>query len=247
MHTENENIESDEFKNLSSKINWLEQSIFTTPIGKTVQNKHVEFILSRKKEKTPAELYISEIHDAMGNIVQSFDDIKLTIKLIEFAHPKIKSFKMTRVDRGNYLKYHYENYIFRLPKIKDQVLQLLNVAYQMGHTQSPGLEKKVRKHPKVHENKSIYLDYLDHAFSTIKPYRDIIAHRADLVTSDFAMLTSFQLVEYDKNVYEDLLKMKVSMTYVMTKNLGAIKQAIIILLMSLGDEFNSILESLSDG
>lgn len=245
-NNQKEDIDDKEMERLRKNFDWLKQSFFTTSIGREVQQITCEILLKRIKRDTQYADYIMSVNDAISNLTQSFEDIKLTVKLIEFANPNIKSFKMTRVDRGDYIKYHYENYFFRLPKIKDQVLQLLNVVYRMGLSQSKGLEKRVRNHPKViYNNQFYYLDYLEEAFSSVKPYRDIIAHRADLSTSDFAMLTSYQFIEHDKEEYDLRVRLKIGLTYIITKNLGTLKQAIISLILSLEDEFNLISTSLS--
>ena len=229
-----------------SQLDWNAQSLHTTTIGRAVQEVVTDMTLGKREKTSAFAQYHREVDDAIGNLSQSFWDIDLTIKLIEFAHPKIKSFKMTRVDRGDYLKYIFENYFFRLPKLKDQVLQLLNVVYEMGHGQSPGLEKKVRKHPRIQgQHVETYLNYLDEALEKIKPLRDLIAHRGDLPGADFAMLTSYQLSPYDREVYEEQLKAMNSYTYILEKNQGALKQMVIILLMHLKDDFDKVAGNLS--
>lgn len=237
--------------NIADEIDYNELSIFTTPLGKLVQKEYMDTLLNKrsthinKNTHTDREIYIAKIHENLTSINQSFWDIDLTIKLIEFAHPKIKSFKMTRVDRGEYLKYHFENYFFRLPKLKDQVLNLLNVLYQLGYNQSNSLEKKIRKYKKIEEKKLfLFLDYFDDFFAKIKPLRDTIAHRGDLVDKNIAMLISYSLVKYDTELYHSLIKGQISYTYIIRKNQGILKQAIIILLIALNDEFVEILNTL---
>ncbi|MBX3253501.1 MAG: hypothetical protein KF862_05115 [Chitinophagaceae bacterium] len=180
-----------------------ELSLFTTPLGQVVQIENVEAVLGKRDAGTERALYIARVNDSLSSIAQSFWDIELTIKLIEFAHPKIKSFKMTRVDRGEYLKYHFENYIFRLPKLKDQVLNLLNIVFQLGYSQSNGLEKKIKNTAILQEKKLlVFLNYFNDAFCQIKPLRDTIAHRGDLADSNLAMLTTYLLVKYDPELYD---------------------------------------------
>jgi DNA primase len=87
---------------------------------------------------------------------------------------------------------------FQAAQTKDITLNLLNVIYRMGHTRSPGLEKRVRKHADVQAQKlHLYLDYFDDAFSKIKPIRDSIAHRRDRGTKLF--------VDPSQNDYADTL------------------------------------------
>jgi hypothetical protein len=229
-----------------TNFDWNAQSLFTTPLGQTVQSEFAEMLLGRRDRTSEYAVYIESVNDVIGDLSQSFWDIDMTLKLIEFAHPKVKSFKMTRVDRGDYLKFMWENYFFRLPKLKDITLNLLNVVYRMGHTQSPGLEKRVRKHADVQAQKLyLYLDYFDDAFSKIKPIRDSIAHRRDLQDSTFAMLSTYQLKPYDQEMYETLLKGTISYNYIFEKNQGILKQAVLILLMYLKDDFDRITGGLS--
>lgn len=230
-----------------SKIDYNELSLFTTPLGEAVQQEKMQMILGKINSDTKRALYISKVNDCITSITQSFDDIDLTIKLIKFADPNIKSFKMTRVDRGEYLKYHFENYFFRLPKLKDQVLNLLNVLFQLGHSQSNGLERRVRNNETLQQKKLIYfIDYLDDAFSKIKPIRDTIAHRGDLADQNFAMLTSYPMVKYDEKVYNLLLKNQISYTYIFEKNQTILKQTAITLLLVLFDDYNASLKSIGN-
>jgi hypothetical protein len=116
----------------------------------------------------------------------------------------------------------------------------------MGHTQSPGLEKRVRKHPEVQAQKLFYyLDYFDEAFQKIKPLRDEIAHRGDLVDSTLAMLSTYQLSSYNEDVYHTQLKSVIAHNWIFEKNQGTLKQAVIILLMQIKDDFDRIAASLS--
>lgn len=228
------------------EIDWNAQSLFTTPMGRTIQQFITEMYIHKSERTSEYAQYMQNVNEAMTNLSQSFWDIDLTIKLIEFAHPKIKSFKITKVDRGEYIKYHFENYFFRLPKLKDQLLQLLNLIYQMGLSQSKGLEKKVRAHQLIqHKKLYIFLDYFEEAFSKIRPLRDIIAHRSDLADSDITMLTSYQLVAYDKETYEARLRIMIGNTRIFKKNQCILKQAVIILLVALEEDFNIVMSSLS--
>lgn len=111
-------------------------SLFNTPLGKFTLQHDMDFLLKKIDETTPAFHYTRSVHHALVNIHQSFSNLELTFKLIEFARPNIKSFKMTKVERGEYLQYHFENYYFRLPKLKDQALQLINMVYRLGLPQS---------------------------------------------------------------------------------------------------------------
>lgn len=75
----------------------------------------------------------------------------------------------------------------------------------MGLHRSNGLEKKIRANQRVVDgNFNSYLDYFDAALVNIKPLRDTIAHRSDLADSDLAILTSYQLLNYDGKSYEAL-------------------------------------------
>jgi hypothetical protein len=227
-------------------FDWNEQSLFSTPIGKIVQLHTTAMLLDKQEKTSEYALYLKRSNDVIFNLSQSFWDIDLTIKLIHFADPKIKSFKMTRVDRGDYIKYHMENYFFRLPKLKDLVLQLLNVIYNMGLTQSKGLEKKVRAHQKVQDNKLyIYLDYFEEALAKIRPLRDTIAHRGDLEDANLAVLSTYQLSPFDRREYESRVRMAMSYTYIFEKNQGILKQAVIVILLALEADFNIILNSCS--
>ncbi|EHQ29684.1 Cthe_2314 family HEPN domain-containing protein [Mucilaginibacter paludis] len=229
-----------------SQLDWNAQSLFITLLGQEVQRVTTAILLDKHEKTSEYALYMKAVNDVLFNLSQSFWDIDMTIKLIEFAKPKIKSFKMTRVDRGDYLKYMLENYFFRLPKLKDITLQLLNVVYRMGHSQSPGLEKKVRKHPAVQTNKLFYyLDYFDESFEKIRPLRDRIAHRGDLEDSTLAMISSYQLYPYNDEVYHDQLEDMIAYNYVFEKNQGILKQAVLILLMHIKDDFDKVAGNLS--
>ncbi|NHA03458.1 hypothetical protein G7092_06625 [Mucilaginibacter sp. HC2] len=231
---------------IDDSIEWNSQSLFSTPLGQEVQKVTTAMLLNKHEKTSEYALYMKSVNDVLYDLSQSFWDIDMTIKLIEFAHPKVKSFKMTRVDRGDYIKFMWENYFFRLPKLKDITLNLVNVVYRMGHTQSPGLEKRVRKNSDVQAQKLyLYLDYFDDAFQKIKPLRDRIAHRGDLEDSTLAMLSTYQLSPYDKEVYETQLKGLVSYNWIFEKNQGILKQAVLILLMHLKDDFDRISASLS--
>ena len=152
---------------------------------------------------------------------------------------------MTRVDRSDYLKYHFENYFFRLPKFKDQVLQLLNVIFRLGYSQGNGLEKKIRSSQILQEKKLLYfIDYFNNAFSDIKPIRDTIAHRGDLYDRDFAMLTSYSLLKDNDKIYDSLLKSQIAYTFIFKKNQGILKQAVITLLLLVHEDFCNALEIL---
>lgn len=224
-----------------NKLDFTKISLFETPIGRTVQMESTNILLARQDKEDARSIYVKKIYDVMGHIAQSFWDIELVIKLIEFADPKIKSFKMTRVDRGDYLKYNLENYFFRVPKIKDQILNLLNVVFEMGLHPSNGLEKKVRANPQIVDgNFHYYLDYFDAALVNIKPLRDTIAHRSDLADSDLAMLTSYQLLNYDGKVYEELLKQMISNVIPLRRSHDHFKHAVITLLLTLEEPFNKI-------
>ncbi|WP_394674031.1 hypothetical protein [uncultured Chryseobacterium sp.] len=82
------------------EMDYNEMSLFTTPFGQLVQKEKTDIVLGHIKNDTNRSKYISNVNDSIYAISQSFLDIDLTIKLIKFADPKIKSFKMTRVDRG---------------------------------------------------------------------------------------------------------------------------------------------------
>ena len=226
-----------------TQIDYNDLSLFTTPLGEAVQQEKIQMMLGKVSPDTERSVYISKVNDSITSIVQSFDDIDLTIKLIKFADPKIKSFKMTRVDRGDYLKYHFENYFFRLPKLKDQVLNLLNVLFQLGYNQSNGLEKKIRNNETLQQKKLLYfIDYFNDAFSKIKPIRDTIAHRGDLADQNLTMLTSYSMVRYNENIYHLLLKNQIPYTYIFEKNQGILKQTVITLLLVLYDDYNENLK-----
>ena len=226
-----------------TQIDYNDLSLFTTPLGEAVQQEKIQMMLGKVSPDTERSIYISKVNDSITSIVQSFDDIDLTIKLIKFADPKIKSFKMTRVDRGDYLKYHFENYFFRLPKLKDQVLNLLNVLFQLGYNQSNGLEKKIRNNETLQQKKLLYfIDYFNDAFSKIKPIRDTIAHRGDLADQNLTMLTSYSMVRYNENIYHLLLKNQIAYTYIFEKNQGILKQTVITLLLVLYDDYNENLK-----
>ena len=232
--------------NQENTIDWNKQSLFTTPLGQTVQRHKTAMLLEKEDKTTEFAQYVNELNEAITNLSQSFWDIDLTLKLIKFADPKIKSFKMTKVDRGDYLKYHFENYYFRLPKLKDQALQLLNVLYRMGLGQSQDQERKVRKHEKVEHKKLFYfIDYLNEAFSDIKPIRNIIAHRGDLSDSNLTLLTTHQIFPIAKEQYERMVRMQINYAYVFENNQGALKQSIIYLLLALEEDFNNICATLS--
>lgn len=226
-----------------SAIDYNDLSLFTTPLGEAVQKEKTGMLLDKIDAKTTRALYISEVYESLSTLSQSFWDIDLTIKLIEFADPKIKSFKMARVDRADYIKYHFENYFFRLPKFKDQVLQLLNVIFRLGYNQGNGLEKKIRSTQILQEKKLLYfIDYFNNVFSDIKPIRDIIAHRGDLYNHDFAMLTSYSLLKDNDKIYDSLLKGQIAYTFVFKKNQGILKQAVITLLLLVYEDFCTTLE-----
>ena len=226
-----------------TQIDYNDLSLFTTPLGEAVQQEKIQMMLGKVSPDTERSVYISKVNDSITSIVQSFDDIDLTIKLIKFADPKIKSFKMTRVDRGDYLKYHFENYFFLLPKLKDQVLNLLNVLFQLGYNQSNGLEKKIRNNETLQQKKLLYfIDYFNDAFSKIKPIRDTIAHRGDLADQNLTMLTSYSMVRYNENIYHLLLKNQIAYTYIFEKNQGILKQTVITLLLVLYDDYNENLK-----
>ncbi|WP_199119239.1 Cthe_2314 family HEPN domain-containing protein [Pedobacter sp. ASV28] len=238
----------DNIEDLSSQyadFDFNKASLFETPIGKETLQHQLNFLLKKVDGSTASAKYIMEVHKAIENLASSFFDIDMTIKLIEFAHPKIKSFKMTRVDRGEYLQYHFENYYFRLPKIKDQALQLLNVVFRMGHKQSPTLEKHVLKNEKVIQgNFTAFILYLEDAFKSIIDLRHTIAHRANVSGSDIAMITSYQFTAYDKEIYELNVKSLVSKTIKLKFNQGRIKQCIIALLLMLEADYNQVKASL---
>lgn len=240
-------IQSQTETDFLENFDWNAQSLFSTPLGKEVQRITTAMLLDQHEKTSKYAIYIKSINDVLFALSQSFWDIDMTIKLIEFAHPKIKSFKMTRVDRGDYLKYMLENYFFRLPKIKDITLQLLNVVYEMGFTQSPGLETKVRKHTSVVTNgMDIYINHLDQCFQSIKPIRDRIAHRGDLEDSTLAFLSTYQLNTYDEELYHTLLKGMIAQNWVFEKVQGELKKTIIALLMHLKSDFDSISGRLSN-
>ena len=226
-----------------TQIDYNDLSLFTTPLGEAVQQEKIQMMLGKVSPDTERSVYISKVNDSITSIVQSFDDIDLTIKLIKFADPKIKSFKMTRVDIGDYLIFNFENYFFRLLKLKDQVLNLLNVLFQLGYNQSNGLEKKIRNNETLQQKKLLYfVDYFNDAFSKIKPIRDTIAHRGDLADQNLTMLTSYSMVRYNENIYHLLLKNQIAYTYIFEKNQGILKQTVITLLLVLYDDYNENLK-----
>ncbi|MDB5032194.1 Cthe_2314 family HEPN domain-containing protein [Mucilaginibacter sp.] len=241
-------MEEDEELDEETRANfdWNAQSLFSTPLGQEVQQLTTMMLLDKHEKTSEYAQYIKAVGDVLFDLSQSFWDIDMTIKLIDFAHPKIKSFKITQVDRGDYLKYMLENYFFRLPKLKDITLNLLNTVYRMGYTQSPGLDKKVRKHPEVQAQKlTLYLDYFDEIFQKIRPLRDRVAHRGDLQDGTLAMLSSYQLNPYDEELYHMELKGTIAYNYFFEKNQGILKQTILILLMQLKADFDQISGSLS--
>lgn len=233
-------------KNSPEKIDWNEQSLFTTPLGRTLQQYKMEILLGRVKKASEFANYIENVDDEVYNISRTFWDLDLTLKLINFADPKVKSFKMTRVDRGDYLRYHLENYFFRLPKLKDQVLHLLNQIYRMGFSGSFGLEKKIRTHSRIKDNKYFhYLDYFDYAFEKIKPIRNSIAHRHELKDWNLALLSLKDVGILDENQYQMRVQLAINNTIPLEENQGSLKQAIITLLMMLEEDFNIELEKIS--
>ena len=233
-------------KNSSDKIDWNEQSLFTTPLGRTLQQYKMDIVLGKFNKTSEFANYVESVDNEVYNISRTFWDLDITLKLIKFADPKIKSFKMTKVNRGDYLRYHFENYFFRLPKLKDQVLHLLNQIYRMGFSGTFGLEKKVRTHTRVKDNNfSHYLDYLDYAFEKIKPIRNSIAHRNELKDSNLALLSLEDLGVLDESQYQMRVQLAINNIIPLEKNQGTLKQTIITLLMMLEDDFNIELEKLS--
>jgi hypothetical protein len=229
-----------------ANFDWNAQSLFSTPLGQEVQRVSTDMLLDKREKTSEYAQYVKAVNDVLFDLSQSFWDIDLTIKLIEFAHPRIKSFKMTKVDRGDFLKYMLENYFFRLPKLKDITLNLLNIIYRMGYSQSPGLDKRVRKHPNVQAQKlTLYLDYFDEVFGKIRPMRDRIAHRGDLQDGTLAMLSTYQINAYDDELYHIGLKDIIANNYIFEKNQGILKQSILVLLMHLKEDFDKISGSLS--
>lgn len=230
-----------------SDIDYNKLSLFTTPLGEAVQREKTEMLLGKIDSNTLRAKYISNINESLTDISQSFWDIDLTIQLIKFADPKIKSFKMTRVDKGEYIKYHFENYLFRLPKLKDQVLNLLNIIFQLNYSQSNGLEKKIRNNIILQEKKLLYfIDYFNEIFSKIKPLRDIIAHRSDFSDSNLAMITSYSFLKYEEKEYDVRVKSMIEYTFIFQKNQGILKQAIIALLLVLFEDYTHNLKSINE-
>jgi hypothetical protein len=233
-------------ENFEKEIDYNELSLFATPMGRIVQKEYLSTFLAKRDAQTERELYIAKVNESLTSISQSFWDIDLTIKLIQFADPKIKSFKMTRVDRGEYLKYHFENYFFRLPKLKDQVLNLLNVVYKLDYLQSNSLERKIRGTKKLEQKNLLsFVDFFDKVFVEIKPLRDTIAHRGDVTDKNIALITAYEIIEeeHDKTHYTSLLNGQIVLhTFVFKKNQGILKQAIIALLLVLYDDFSEILK-----
>lgn len=231
----------DETNSLLENFDWNAQSLFITPLGQEIQRISGRILLGKQENQSEYAKYINSLSGALSTMSQCFWDIDMTIKLMEFARPEIKSFKMTRVDRGDYLRYIMENYFFRLPKLKDVTMQFLNLFYRMGHSQSVGLEKKIRKHPDVISNKlSVYLDYFDFALEKIAPVRHRIAHRGELEDSTLTMLSIYHIVPYDQKTYETLLKSMISYSFLFKQTQREFKKAVIGLLLMLKADFDKI-------
>jgi hypothetical protein len=153
---------------------------------------------------------------------------------------------MARVDRSEYLKYHFENYFFRMPKLKDQVLNLLNVVFELNYNQSNSLEKKIYNTTILQEKKLLYfVDYFNEVFSKIKPLRDIIAHRGNLADQNLAMLMSYSLLKNNEVEYNSLLKFQIAYTHIFQKNQVILKEAIITLLLVIHEAYLENLKSIT--
>ncbi|MCY1520109.1 HEPN [compost metagenome] len=234
-------------KSTEQKIDFNEISLFETPVGRIVQMQHLDILLKKPGYSDKHSSYISKVNDALYNLSHSFWDITLIIKLIRFAHPKIKSFKMTRVDRGEFLKYNFENYFFRVPKLKDQVIQLLNVIYQMDYEQNLALEKRVKNHPKIQGNNFYhFIDYFDAVLKDMVNIRHRIAHRGDLQDQRLAMLGAYSLVEIDKELYDLEASMIVAKSNIFEKNQAILKEAVVRVLSMLENDFNLELALISE-
>jgi hypothetical protein len=161
----------------------------------------VKFFAVKKGEefttflKTPFGNYVWKANKYVGEIDQNLEDIALTLTLLKEHDPCRQ--KLKREDNSAVLiRYHYENFILRVGKVKDLMLLLINQVMMLEVKKNTNMEAQVlKKMAPLRANFELIWDQVKDQMDPIKPFRNHLAHNGTMQHDDLALLNAYYQFE----------------------------------------------------
>ena len=165
----------------------------TTPFIETLDKLSVElFALKTEHEqeefrKTSLGIYLTKVQHWVWEIDQTLQDIEMIKDLLLEHSPAMKS--KNKHNSGKLIKYHYENLILRVPKIKDLLLILVNAVLAFDLPRKISLERELLKKIKpIYPSFEQIWEHVVAGNQELKPYRNHLAHNGTMKHKDLALL-----------------------------------------------------------
>jgi hypothetical protein len=165
----------------------------TTPFIETLTKLTVEYFgleseaVQERLRSSPLGKYLTKVQDCVWEIDDTVQDIEMIRDLLLDYAPwnPLGNDK----NSGKLIRYHYENLILRVPKIKDLLLLLVNQVLALELPRKMSLETKLLKLVIVdHPNFEMIWEHVTSATAELKPYRNHLAHNGTMKHKDIAML-----------------------------------------------------------
>lgn len=140
--------------------------------------------------ENPFEKYVTRINSYTVELFIALDDIELIKSLVLELRPSVDKKPDEKV--ADLIRYHHENLILRVGKVKDLILILINEVLTLGLKKGSSLEREVIKRVSLsHPNFSKIWKYVKDALDYLKPYRNHLAHNGSLSLEELTMIKTF--------------------------------------------------------
>lgn len=171
------------------------------------------------------ELYIIDSFFKSNRIDATLQLLNISIKCLLKFHPQFnKRLNLNKLteDDAKEIQYHIENFYFRITKVKDQILLLINHIFELKLKNKDctydKVSKAIEKRVKSKTGDKIYVqemllslsiqDYKD-KFKEVDNYRNYIVHRGEYIDDDLNLVSSvlyFRDLEKTRKYPNDLFE-----------------------------------------
>ena len=102
------------------------------------------------------------------------------------------SYKLDQSDNsGMLIRYHYENFILRIGKVKDLLLILINQVMMLGIKRGTNMEPQVLREIASSYNFITVWNQVKEQMDPIRPYRNHLAHNGTMQHEDLNLLNMY--------------------------------------------------------
>jgi len=191
-----------------------------TPFIEALNKVFVKFYVGKKEQeytifrKTPLGDYVWKAHHIVSEIKQNLEDIRFAERMLNEQSPDALILKKGE-DAAHVIRYHYENYILRMTKIRDLSLALINHIMMFKIKKGLNMETRVLKllDPKYGKFEIIWR-YMKELTDYIKPYRNHLAHNGTIQHEDLALLSAHYNFELDLKDIREQFRYEMAMNHV---------------------------------